>query len=154
MKIFISRHRNQMPSFGIAKKSITFEGVHRIIRIIELYVYKMNLSSMVMWESKKYIRHCRPDSKLVSSQWETSLQSNAVSRWLGANLESTLYCIKAEFLLQKTRRQRPLSLNGLSNLQNMSTVFGNLGTIRTPCVCEEVGINHCHCTHSLSLALY
>ena len=28
------------------------------------------------------------DSRLVPSQWETSLQSNAVSHWLGANLES------------------------------------------------------------------
>ena len=31
------------------------------------------------------------DSRLALSQWETSLQSNAVSRWLGANLESALY---------------------------------------------------------------
>ena len=32
----------------------------------------------------------RPDSRLAPSQWETSLQSNAVSHWLGANLESAL----------------------------------------------------------------
>ena len=30
----------------------------------------------------------RDDSRLAPSQWETSLQSNAVSHWLGANLES------------------------------------------------------------------
>ena len=30
----------------------------------------------------------RIDSKLAPSQWETLLQSNAVSRWLGANLGS------------------------------------------------------------------
>ena len=30
------------------------------------------------------------DSRLAPSQWETSLQSNAVSHWLGANLESAL----------------------------------------------------------------
>ena len=30
------------------------------------------------------------DSRLAPSQWETSLQSNAVSYWLGANLESAL----------------------------------------------------------------
>ena len=29
-------------------------------------------------------------SRLVPSQWETSLQSNAISHWLGANLESAL----------------------------------------------------------------
>ena len=32
----------------------------------------------------------RVDSRLVPSQWKTSLQSNAVSHWLGANLESAL----------------------------------------------------------------
>ena len=32
----------------------------------------------------------RADSRLAPSQWETSLQSNAVSYWLGANLESAL----------------------------------------------------------------
>ena len=32
----------------------------------------------------------RVDSRLATSQWETSLQSNAVSHWLGANLESAL----------------------------------------------------------------
>ena len=32
----------------------------------------------------------RAASKLTPSQWETSLQSNAVSHWLGTNLESAL----------------------------------------------------------------
>ena len=32
----------------------------------------------------------RADSRLAPSQWETSLQSNAVSHWLGANIESAL----------------------------------------------------------------
>ena len=31
------------------------------------------------------------DSRLAPSQWETSLQSNAVSHWVGANLESVLH---------------------------------------------------------------
>ena len=30
------------------------------------------------------------DSRLAPRQWETSLQSNTVSHWLGANLESAL----------------------------------------------------------------
>ena len=43
----------------------------------------------------RYERICffyinRTDSRLAPSQWETSLQSNAVPHWLGANLESTL----------------------------------------------------------------
>ena len=33
----------------------------------------------------------RADSWFAPSQWQTSLQSNAVSHWLGANLESALY---------------------------------------------------------------
>ena len=36
----------------------------------------------------------RADSRLAPSQWETSLQSNAVSHWLGANLESALAYIR------------------------------------------------------------
>ena len=32
----------------------------------------------------------RADSRFAPSQWETSLQSNAVSHWLGTNLESAL----------------------------------------------------------------
>ena len=36
------------------------------------------------------VSSCSGDSRLAPSQWETSLQSNAVSHWLGANLDSTL----------------------------------------------------------------
>ena len=36
-------------------------------------------------------RFLRADSRFPPSQWETSLQSNAVSHWLGANLESALF---------------------------------------------------------------
>ena len=32
----------------------------------------------------------KADSRLAPSQWKTSLQSNVVSHWLGANLESAL----------------------------------------------------------------
>ena len=37
--------------------------------------------------------YSRADSRLASSQWETSLQSNTVSHWLGATLESTLVLV-------------------------------------------------------------
>ena len=37
------------------------------------------------------IRHKQADSGPAPSQWETSLQNNAVSHWLGAILESTLF---------------------------------------------------------------
>ena len=36
----------------------------------------------------------RADFRFAPSQWETSLQSNTVSHWLGANLESALNVIK------------------------------------------------------------
>ena len=36
------------------------------------------------------------DSRFAPSQWETSLQSNAVSHWLGPNLESALTLVKNE----------------------------------------------------------
>ena len=37
-----------------------------------------------------YVMFSKAGSKLAPSQWATSLQSNTVSHWLGANLESTL----------------------------------------------------------------
>ena len=43
----------------------------------------------------------RTDSRFVPSQWETSLQSNAVSHWLCANLESAL--LKITRSLQNAR---------------------------------------------------
>ena len=39
--------------------------------------------------SQQHDHYHKADSRLVSSQWET-IQSSAVSHWLGANLESTL----------------------------------------------------------------
>ena len=35
----------------------------------------------------------RADSRFAPSQWETWLQSNAVSHWLGANLESAVHTV-------------------------------------------------------------
>ena len=35
---------------------------------------------------------CRADCRLAPSQWETSLQSNTISHWLGINLEWVLWC--------------------------------------------------------------
>ena len=42
----------------------------------------------------------RVDSRFAPNQWETSLQSNTVSHWLGANLESVLKSVtRNTFLL-------------------------------------------------------
>ena len=40
------------------------------------------------WHALLYFR---ADSRFAPNQWETSLQSNAVSHWLGINLEPALY---------------------------------------------------------------
>ena len=45
------------------------------------------------WTNVTCTRNISADSRLASSQWETSLQSNAVSHWLDANLESALRII-------------------------------------------------------------
>ena len=39
------------------------------------------------------LNESKADSRLLPSQWETSLQYNVVSHWLGANLEATLESI-------------------------------------------------------------
>ena len=43
-----------------------------------------------------YQRNNMADSRLAPSQWETSLQSNVISHWLGANLESALNNISSD----------------------------------------------------------
>ena len=50
-------------------------------------IYEMQL--LIHASHTMFNKH-RADSRLAPSQWETSLQSNAVSHWLGANLESAL----------------------------------------------------------------
>ena len=50
----------------------------------------------VLWECFLFLYvsgdcwHHRAHSRLAPSQWETSLQSNTISPWLGTNLESAL----------------------------------------------------------------
>ena len=54
----------------------------------------------------------RADSRFAPSQWETSLQSNTVSHWLGADLESAMYQVIASpqclprRLVSRTRESR------------------------------------------------
>ena len=63
----------------------------------------------------RHQRYFRSDSRLAPSQWETALQSNAVSHWLGANLESALYlcvCDEAQLGLGCDCSRRIEGLNG------------------------------------------
>ena len=77
----------------------------------------------------------RADSTSVPSLWETSLQSNAVSHWLVANVESALWSI-----LCAARGERLLDHCGKIRQFNTSTVV-TLGTRAHP------GRVHCVVTY-------
>ena len=57
-----------------------------------LYIIKWYHATKWVYVSFRIHWHChRADSRIAPcSQWETLLQSNAISHWLGANLESAL----------------------------------------------------------------
>ena len=76
----ISYHRygsNYMMAFNMSKE---ISGDLAALQMLPYVSYSLSLPSP----------ECRADSRLVSSQWETSLQRKAVVRWPGANLESAL----------------------------------------------------------------
>ena len=52
----------------------------------------------------------RADSKFSASQWETSLESNAVSHWLGANLESVIPWQACGITVNRLKDTRPCIL--------------------------------------------
>ena len=56
--------------------------------VFNLYCYQMEHSFAKIPHAP--CTNIRGDSKLVPSQWESLLQSNGISHWLGANLESAL----------------------------------------------------------------
>ena len=57
--------------------------------VFEIYTFEITATSpRKQWVTIQSIP--RADSRLAPCQWETALQSNAVSHWLGANLESAL----------------------------------------------------------------
>ena len=65
----------------------------------------------------------RADSRFAPSQWVTSLQSNTVSHWLGASLESALYFALSTgrssplvALLSRSQYSVPQATNGMSLL--------------------------------------
>ena len=64
-------------------------------KILHSHPKSENLHSISFWLDGVYCLAAiiRVDSRLAPSQWETPLQSNAVSHWLGANLESVLIII-------------------------------------------------------------
>ena len=87
----------------------------------------------------------RTDYKLASSQWETSLQSNAVFHWLGTNLESALrICVNeshrcnACYYNQKQNTRELCALQwrhnereGVSNHRRLDCLLNCLGADQT-----------------------
>ena len=77
---------------------------------LEIFKYFMCSTSTILFFSMQSMHHLAPghlqtqwwssvhcsiraDSRLAPSQWETLLQSNAISHWLGSNLKSALYYV-------------------------------------------------------------
>ena len=62
-------------------------------QVIFLIISVSRINQSGLWSPYCTIIYCRADSRLAPRQWDTLLQSKAVSHWLGANLESALCCI-------------------------------------------------------------
>ena len=66
----------------VANRGNTAYGVD-VIAIHIIHMYRKIEHSVVLW-------YCRDQSIYAPSQWETSLQCNNVSHWLGAELDWSL----------------------------------------------------------------
>ena len=66
---------------------------------------------MVYMVSMTAKHRIRADSRLAPCQWETSLQSNAVSHWIGANLDSA----RADSGLAPSQWETSLQSNAVSH---------------------------------------
>ena len=54
-------------------------------------VYVQTSEGLGLTRAGGSVRYIRADFRFAPTQWEMSLQSNGVSHWLGANLNSVLY---------------------------------------------------------------
>ena len=100
-KIYVKEVMDQLLPHSLKCDQIVFFFSSRISIFIYIYsiVHNVNYVPISMVADTNYIQHksdyinvankapIKADSRLASSQWGTSLQSNAVSHWLGANLE-------------------------------------------------------------------
>ena len=86
------------------------EGFQTILTSLSILAYQQRI--------KKYLY--RADSRLAHSQWETSLQTNAIFHWLGTNLESVLAIVMRHVLLPSDccRSYYPGTPSSLSNYRN------------------------------------
>ena len=74
------------PFYRLAKFENFPVSAHFATDIFDWYMTLFGLSRSVLISNRKD----KGDFRLTSGQWEASLQSNAVSHWLSANLESAL----------------------------------------------------------------
>ena len=83
-----------------------------------------------MYQSEYFVR---ADSMFVPSQWETLLQSKAISHWLGENLDSALI-----LCMHPANKKRcyivMLSLNGWMHTQMLSALYKAKFINQTSCV--------------------
>ena len=83
---------HSMSSFLLAQNCYVCMGCYNILHItytqfsFALICVSSNSNEAIL----KYMIHSA-DSMFVPNQWETLLQSNTVSNWLGANIKSALY---------------------------------------------------------------
>ena len=83
----------------------------------------------------------RVDSMIAPSQWKTSLQSNAVSHWLGANLESALTYVAIFWDFQGPMGLLPDTLNcGLCMRRECRQRFPGHRLQKKPLVCAPTCI--------------
>ena len=94
--------------------------------------------------------YSRADSRLAPSQWETSLQSNAVSHLLGANLESALYSVLIGHLRNRatqTERTLDTTITSLLGQNDVATSFWRNHDVLLRHVSVEARFCTCHyCT--------
>ena len=61
-----------------------------VVRFLKRSSAILNKEHHLVTKNSQWNLH-RADSRLAPSQWEKALQSNTLSHWLGANLESALW---------------------------------------------------------------
>ena len=103
----------------------------------------------------------RSDSRLAPGQWETPLQSNTVSHWLGANLDSALLRYKVNMISLTTppRGNAFRILWGIPIIKvSVTKIFLSFfivtlktaeQTIELPVICHAMTIIWLHCSENV-----
>ena len=115
---------SEMYTFSFKKMQLKMSSVKWQQFCLFLHVLRMMIcdpAGLWIYEYAAASKHIyRANSRFVSSQWETSLQSNTVSHWLGANQESALSHIMVVTLLtvKLNTRYGPHSMGDAQGAKN------------------------------------